>query len=90
MAAWEFEHGYSSTYFLLHGSHYWDEDMLCRAPLFEELGHEVGIHVNAIAEALRTHRDPHVILTDALVRAAIVGRPRRRLCGARRRPVRRR
>ncbi len=66
MAEWEFEHGYSSTYFLLHDSHYWNEDMLCRAPQFEELGHEVGIHVNAIAEALRQRRDPHEILTEAL------------------------
>jgi hypothetical protein len=66
MAEWEFERGYSSTYFLLHDSHYWGEDMLCRAPIFEELGHEVGLHVNAIAEALRQVRDPHEILTEAL------------------------
>lgn len=66
MAEWEFEHGYSSTYFLLHGSHYWDEEWLCAAPRFEELGHEVGIHVNAIAEALRQKRDPHELLTEAL------------------------
>jgi hypothetical protein len=66
MAEWEFEHGYSSTYFLLHGSHYWGDDMLALAPEFEELGHEVGIHCNAIAEALRTMTNPHVILADAL------------------------
>jgi len=66
MAEWEFEHGYSSTYFLLHGSHYWGEAMLCQVPLFEELGHEVGIHVNALAEALRQARDPHYILGEAL------------------------
>ena len=66
IAEWEFEHGYSSTFFLLHGSHYWGDVMLCRAPQFEELGHEVGIHVNAIAEAFRQRRDPHLILTEAL------------------------
>ena len=66
MAEWEFDHGYSSTYFLLHTAPYWNEDMLCRAPLFEELGHEVGIHVNAVAEALRSHRQPAHILRDAL------------------------
>lgn len=66
MAEWEFEHGYSSTYYLLHGAHYWNEEMLCRAPQFEELGHEVGIHVNALAEALRQDRDPHMILVEAV------------------------
>jgi hypothetical protein len=64
MAEWEFEHGYSSTYFLLHGSHYWP--MLIEVPRFEELGHEVGIHVNAIAEGLRLRCDPHVILGEAI------------------------
>jgi hypothetical protein len=65
MAQWEFDHGYSSTYFLLHGSYYWDE-ALTMAGWFEELGHEVGIHVNAVAEALRTKRAPHLILARAL------------------------
>ena len=65
MAEWEFEHGYSSTYFLLHSAYYWDE-ALAMAGWFEELGHEVGIHVNAIAEALRTRKPPHEILARAL------------------------
>lgn len=65
MAEWEFEHGYSSTYFLLHGSYYWDE-ALVEAKRFEELGHEVGIHVNGIAEALRRREDPHRILARAV------------------------
>jgi hypothetical protein len=66
MAEWEFEHGYSSTYFLLHGSHYWDQEWLCAVPRFEELGHEVGIHVNAIAEGLRLRQDPRGILAEAI------------------------
>lgn len=66
MAEWEFDHGYSSTYFLLHGSYYWNADNLVRALQFEELGHEVGIHVNAIAEALRHRRSPEWILIEAL------------------------
>lgn len=66
MAEWEFERGYSSTYFLLHGSHYWGEEMLIAAERLEELGHEVGLHVNAIAEALRTGRDPRAILREAV------------------------
>lgn len=68
MAEWEFERGYSSTYYLLHGSWYWAdiETMLVGAEQLEDLGHEVGIHVNAIAEGLRRHRDPRHILRDAL------------------------
>jgi hypothetical protein len=65
-AGWEFERGYSSTYFLLHGSHYWDEEMLTLVERFVDLGHEVGIHVNAIAEALLLDRDPHMILAEAI------------------------
>jgi hypothetical protein len=66
LAEWEFEHGYSSTFFLLHGAHYWDDEMLVQAPVFEELGHEVGIHVNAIAEGLRRRRNPHEVLFAAV------------------------
>jgi hypothetical protein len=65
LARWESARGYSSTYFLLHDSYYWPE-VLPAAEQFEELGHEVGIHVNAIAEALRTGRDPHDIFEEAL------------------------
>lgn len=66
MARWEFERGYSSTYYLLHSSHYWNADNLYRALEFEEFGHEVGIHVNAIAEGLRHKRSPDWILCEAL------------------------
>ena len=66
MAEWEFDHGYSSSYYLLHGSHYWNADNLVRALTFQELGHEVGIHVNALAEALRERRSPDWILCQAL------------------------
>ena len=66
LAQWEFEHGYSSTFYLLHGSHYWGDEAFVAAEKLDELGHEVGIHVNAIAEALRDERDPHVVLDEAL------------------------
>jgi hypothetical protein len=66
MAEWERDHGYSSTYFLLHGASYWTPENLVRALAFEELGHEVGIHVNAIAVALRERRSPEWILLEAL------------------------
>lgn len=65
-AEWEFERGYSSTYFLLHGAHYWTPENLDRVPRFVELGHEVGIHVNALAVALQENDDPHRVLFAAL------------------------
>lgn len=70
MAEWEFERGYSSTYYLLHDAWYWKDAtvdmMLVGAEQLEDLGHEVGIHVNAIAEGLRRQRDPRHILREAL------------------------
>jgi hypothetical protein len=66
MARWEFSRGYSSTYYLLHSAGYWTAENLVRALEFEELGHEVGVHVNALAEALRHRRSPEWILLEAL------------------------
>jgi hypothetical protein len=73
LAQWEFEHGYSSTYYLLHGAWYWDADHLVQALELPDLGHEVGIPVNAIAEALRTKLPPDEILADALYDMRSVG-----------------
>lgn len=73
MAEWEMDHGYSCTYFLLHGSHYWTADNLVRARELEEMGHEVGVHVNALAEALRLRRAPEWILLEALSDLRSVG-----------------
>jgi hypothetical protein len=74
LAAWEQEHGYRSTYFILHSAPYWD------APGFEDYleeiascGHEIGIHVNALAEAFRQNRDPDDILFEALARLRTLG-----------------
>lgn len=66
LAGWEFERGYSSTFFLLHGSHYWNEDLFLVVERFVDLGHEIGIHVNALAESLLLDRDPGMILAEAL------------------------
>jgi len=67
MAEWEAARGYRSTFFVLHTSSYWG------APGFREsldriavLGHEIGIHTNALAESLRTGQDPDKILETAL------------------------
>lgn len=73
MARWEHERGYRSTYFILHGNglpdHYWhDKDLLQRSlDAIAGYGHEIGLHVNALAESLRTGQDPVEIIEDALV-----------------------
>lgn len=66
LARWEFNRGYSSTYYLLHDSHYWNADNLVAALELQELGHEVGLHNNALAEGLRQRRSPDWILREAL------------------------
>jgi hypothetical protein len=67
MAGWEAERGYRASYYLLHTAPYWN------TPGFREAvdtiagyGHEIGIHNNAIAEALRTGEDPDLILDQAI------------------------
>lgn len=66
MAEWEFEHGFASTYFLLHDSYYWGEQALYVAEQLEDLGHEVGLHINGVAESLRQHRDSRLIVREAV------------------------
>lgn len=69
LAEWEAKHGYRATYFVLHDSPYWDSPEL--RPALEriaELGHEIGIHANALAVALTSGREPDEILATALYR----------------------
>lgn len=73
-ARWEAARGYRSTYFLLHSAPYWDAgDLPAAVTGLLALGHEVGIHNNAIAEHLRTGRDPHDILGEATERLRALG-----------------
>lgn len=65
LAEWEAERGWFSTYFLLHDAHYWPQVGEAAREL-EQLGHEVGLHLNAIAEGIRQRRDPRAILDEAL------------------------
>lgn len=68
IAEWEAEHGYRSTYFLLHTSPYWGGSVFERSvDRLVSLGHEIGIHANAIAQSLRTGLDPDLILEHALI-----------------------
>lgn len=82
MAEWEADRHYRSTYYILHTSGYWG------APGFREaldriacLGHEIGIHADALAEALRVGGDPDVILDKAITELRSYGFPVRGVAG---------
>ena len=68
MAQWEADRGFRSTYFVLHTAPYWQEKDTLQAGLeaIAECGHEIGFHINAITEAIRTGRDPLEIAQEAV------------------------
>jgi len=69
LAEWEHRHGFRATYFVLHDSPYWDSpELRASLDLIADLGHEIGIHANAIAVALETGEHPDEILSSALAR----------------------
>jgi len=69
-AEWEAEHGLRATYYVLHGDWYWGEQTTKGPSLMTvkaldriaSLGHEIGLHNNAVAMALETGLDPFAIL----------------------------
>ena len=67
LAEWEADRGYRSTYYVLHTSPYWGSPGFADS-LYQiaAAGHEIGIHSNALAESLRTGRDPDLILEVAI------------------------
>jgi hypothetical protein len=67
-AEWEATLGYRSTYYILHTSPYWQDNILLRSSLemIAECGHEIGIHNDALTVALETGRDPNEILHEAI------------------------
>jgi hypothetical protein len=68
MAQWEGERSYRASYYFLHTSSYWRHTDTFQAALevIAECGHEIGFHINAIAEAIRTGRDPLEIAAEAV------------------------
>jgi hypothetical protein len=76
-AQWEAERGYRATYYILHTAPYWlMKDTLAEAlEVIADCGHEIGFHVNAIAEALRTNGDPVKILADEVDELRSFGYP---------------
>lgn len=67
LARWEASHGWRSTYFLLHTARYWKDGRWREAAeTIALLGHEIGLHVDAVAYALEHGGDPHEIVEEAL------------------------
>ncbi len=70
LAEWESQRGFRSTYYVLHGDWYWGGTSARRPSTFvlraldriASLGHEIGLHNNAITIALLTGDDPGAIL----------------------------
>lgn len=53
MAFWEHERGFKATYYLLNSSNYWsDPDFDLKVRQLLDFGHEVGLHVNSLANWL--------------------------------------
>lgn len=77
VAEWEAERGYRASFFILHTAPYWQDKELLQRSLerIAELGHEIGIHANAIAAALLTGRDPVEILAEAIAELRGYGYP---------------
>lgn len=70
MAYWERERGFRATYFLLPSAPYWnDPHLVAKALQLQDYGHEVGLHVNILAEwAAGSTDDPGRRLGEQLAR----------------------
>jgi hypothetical protein len=66
MAQWEKDRGIRSTWYFLHTAPYWSHLMGPTLRSLVYMGHEIGIHNNAIAENKRTGEDPFIILERAI------------------------
>lgn len=54
MAFWEHDRGMRATYYLLNSTEYWtDPDFDTKVRQLLDFGHEVGVHVNSVANWLR-------------------------------------
>jgi hypothetical protein len=70
----EAERGYRASYYFLHSDWYYrdgtdgplSEYVLDAAREIAGLGHEIALHNNVIAEALRTGREPHELISTEL------------------------
>lgn len=73
-AEWEAKRGYRATYYVLHTDWYYRDGTRGRPSRYvlraleriRDLGHEIGLHNDAITLALRTGRDPAEVLRTEL------------------------
>ncbi len=73
-AEWEAERGYRASYYVLHTDWYYRDGfagpptryVLRALERIQRLGHEIGLHNNALTVALRTGRDPADVLATEL------------------------
>jgi hypothetical protein len=70
IAYWEHEQGCRSTYYLLHSSAYWnDPQFLDKCAQLQEFDHEIGLHLDVLAEWFRGDiSDVDARLSDLLSR----------------------
>jgi hypothetical protein len=80
-AEWEHTLGWRSTYFILHSAWYWEQAasgdlqalavMLRQVQTIRDLGHEIGIHTNAVALARDDGEDPGHARAASILHAAL-------------------
>jgi hypothetical protein len=82
IAEWEAERGYRATFYMLHTSPYWTTTEFPHAcDRIASLGHEIGIHADALAESFKTGRHPDAILSDAIAKLRTLGHEVRGVAG---------
>lgn len=82
IAKWEAERGYRSTYYLLHTARYFGAtgfDAAIRE--IASMGHEVGIHADALGWCVEHGGDPVKVLEAAIDRLRATGVPVRSVVG---------
>jgi hypothetical protein len=58
MSFWEKDLGVSATYFILPTANYWEQDgFFDKIRQIHEFGHEIGLHVNILAQWMQGHTD---------------------------------
>ena len=71
VAYWEHEQGHRASYYVLPTAGYWDDDpaLIDKCLQLQDYGHEVGLHVNILAEWFAGQTsDPATRLTEQLAR----------------------
>lgn len=77
LSDWEWERGYTSTYFVLHTAGYYADRGAVAAAL-ERIavnGHEIGFHCNAVAAAVHTGEEPAAIVEREVAWLRSLGHP---------------